>query len=295
MVPHAASSLPPKDIRFAHADPTFWRIPGQEVSKVAVVPPTIRLLGEIGYSGNEVKKILPVCSFILRAAENMIRCLSSDFGLRGVAMKIIKRGILAAPMVFLMLFLISPVGSAQNKKQQAPNQVLGEVQFVGPDKAEKTSGVWIDGQYVGYVAELKDDKKVMLLPGTHEISFRQTGYLDSTQSYVVEPGKKLIITVRLDKDPKAEYSTVTSEIKLKVTPDRAAVFVDGSFAGYVKQFSGMGRGMLVSPGDHHIKIALAGYQEFNTDVKLLPKQKITLKTELAAGSITQAPPAIKQD
>jgi hypothetical protein len=57
----------------------------------------------------------------------------------------------------------------------------------------------------------------------------------------------------------------------------------------------MGRGMLVSPGDHHIKIALAGYQEFNTDVKLLPKQKITLKTDLVAGSITQAPPVIKQN
>jgi hypothetical protein len=210
-------------------------------------------------------------------------------------MKIIKRGIIAVPMLFLSLGLVPPVGSAQNQKPQAQNQVLGEVQFVGPDKAEKTSGVWIDGQYVGYVAELKDDKKVMLLPGTHEISFRQTGYLDSTQPFVVEPGKKLVITVKLEKDPKAEYSTVTSEIKLRVTPERAAVFVDGSFAGYVKQFSGMGRAMLVSPGDHHIKIALAGYQEFNTDVKLLPKQKITLKTDLVAGSITQAPPAIKQD
>jgi hypothetical protein len=210
-------------------------------------------------------------------------------------MKPNKRGVIAVPMIFLLLFLIPLLGSAQNQKPPGQNQVLGEVQFVGPDKAEKTSGVWIDGQYVGYVAELKDDKKVMLLPGTHEISFRQTGYLDSTQSFVVEPGKKLVITVRLDKDPKAEYPVVTSEIKLKVTPDRAAVFVDGAFAGYVRQFSGMGRGMLVSPGDHHIKIALAGYQEFNTDVKLLPKQKITLKTDLVAGSITQAPPVIKQN
>jgi hypothetical protein len=210
-------------------------------------------------------------------------------------MKIFTRGIIPLPIVFLSLCLIPLVGFAHSQKSQVPNQVLGEVQFIGPDKAEKTSGVWIDGQYVGYVAELKDDKKVMLLPGTHEISFRQTGYLDSTQSYVVEPAKKLIITVKLDKDPKAEYSTVTSEIKLKVTPDRAAVFVDGSFAGYVKQFSGIGRAMLVSPGDHHIKIALAGYQEFNTDVKLLPKQKITVKTDLVAGSIEQAPPAIKQN
>jgi hypothetical protein len=31
----------------------------------------------------------------------------------------------------------------------AQNQVLGEVQFVSKGKAEKTSGVWIDAQYVG--------------------------------------------------------------------------------------------------------------------------------------------------
>jgi hypothetical protein len=189
--------------------------------------------------------------------------------------------------VFSLAFL-SVIASAQNSIQ-------GELQFVGSTKAEKTAGVWIDGQYVGYVSELRDAKKVMLLPGQHEISIRQTGYLDMTQPYVVEPGKKLIVTVKLDKDPKAQFSTVTSEVKLKVTPERAAVFVDGNFAGYVQQFSGMGRGMLVSPGAHHIKIALAGFQEFDTDVNLLPKQKMTIKTDLVAGSITQAPPAIKQN
>lgn len=191
-------------------------------------------------------------------------------------------------LTILSLAFLSAIAGAQNSVQ-------GELQFVGSTKAEKTAGVWIDGQYVGYVSELKDQKKVMLLPGQHEISVRQTGYLDMTQAYVVEPGKKLIITVKLDKDPKAQFSTVTSEVKLKVTPERAAVFVDGNFAGYAQQFSGMGRGMLVSPGAHHIKIALAGYQEFDTDVNLLPKQKVTIKTDLVAGSITQAPPAIKQN
>lgn len=47
----------------------------------------------------------------------------------------------------------------------AQNQVLGEVQLVGKTKADKMSGVWVDGQYVGYVDELKDEKKLLLLPG----------------------------------------------------------------------------------------------------------------------------------
>ena len=47
----------------------------------------------------------------------------------------------------------------------AENQVLGEVEINGASKVEKTSGVWVDGQYVGYVKELKGDRKLLLLPG----------------------------------------------------------------------------------------------------------------------------------
>jgi hypothetical protein len=53
--------------------------------------------------------------------------------------------------------------------------------------------------------------------------------------------------------------------------------------------------MLVSPGKHRIKIALPGYQAFDTEVSLLPHQKITIKTDLLPGSITQAGPSVKQN
>ena len=53
-------------------------------------------------------------------------------------------------------FLIGSV-SAQN------SDVLGEVQFEGKTNVEKTSGVWVDSQYVGYLKELKESKKVALL------------------------------------------------------------------------------------------------------------------------------------
>ena len=54
----------------------------------------------------------------------------------------------------------------------AGNAVLGEIQLEGATKVEKTSGVWVDGQYVGYLKELKGSKKVLLLPGEHEIAVR---------------------------------------------------------------------------------------------------------------------------
>jgi hypothetical protein len=175
---------------------------------------------------------------------------------------------------------------------RAQNQVMGRLQFVAHTDADKKSGVWIDGQYVGYVDELKGDKEIYLLPGEHEVSVRQAGYADFTQKLTVEPGKEISVDVAMQKDPRAEYAKVTSEIKLKVTPDRAAVFVDGSYAGTAHEFGGIGRAMLVAPGKHHIKIDLPGYRTFDTDVNLLPRQKVTIKTKLEPGSITQADPAL---
>ena len=192
--------------------------------------------------------------------------------------------------------LTQPAMSAQ-EAPQAPvgNQIMGELGFAASTKPDKTAGVWVDGQYVGFINELKGNKKVLLLPGSHEISVRQTGYLDLTQTVVTEPGKKTILTVKLERNPQAQFSAVTGAIKLEVTPERAAVFVDGHFAGTVNQFRGAGRAMLVAPGNHHIKIDLVGYQPFETDVTLLAKQKITVKTELAPGTVQQADPAVKNN
>ncbi|HTV60301.1 MAG TPA: PEGA domain-containing protein [Verrucomicrobiae bacterium] len=176
------------------------------------------------------------------------------------------------------------------------NQLLGQVEVVGKTKVDKSSGVWVDGQYVGFVSELKGDKQILLLPGEHEIAIRQAGYIEQVQKITVEPRKKTIITVHMVKDPNAKFASgVTSEVKLQVTPDRAAVFVDGGYVGSVREFSGIGRAMLVSPGKHRVKIGLAGYQDFTTDIDLLPNQKITIKTDLIPGSITQAGRSIKND
>lgn len=178
----------------------------------------------------------------------------------------------------------------------AQNQVLGRVDITGISKIDKSSGVWVDGQYVGFVKELKGDKKLLLLPGEHEIAIRQAGYVEQVQKVTVEPGQTTTISVHMEKDPKAEFPAgATAEVKLEVTPDRAAVFIDGGYVGSVREFSGMGRAMLVAPGKHQVKIGLAGYQDFTSEIELRPNQKMTIKTDLIPGSITQAGTAIKKN
>jgi hypothetical protein len=174
---------------------------------------------------------------------------------------------------------------AQTTDHQNSNQVMGKVEFEGKSKIDKSSGVWVDGQYLGYVDELKGDKEILLVPGKHEIAIRQVGYKDLIQPIDVEPGGKTNMTVRMEKDPRAVVPSVTGEVKLEVTPDRAAVFVDDRFAGYVHEFGGVKRAMLIAPGKHHIKIELPGYRSFDNDITVEAKQKVTVKTDLAKASI----------
>src|ERR1700678_234431 len=216
------------------------------------------------------------------------------FALRKEARMLLSRMIRCCAAVLLAVSLFAAPGSAQNQNQNpVANRVTGQVDFKGVMKSDRESGVWVDNQYVGFVKELKGDKKVLLLPGEHQISIRQAGYLNEDQKIVIEPGKTVLITVRLEKDPNAVYSKVTAQVKIDVTPDRAAVFLDGAFAGSVSDFKGVGKAMLIAPGKHKIKIDLAGYRPFETDIDLLPNQKMTVKTDLVEGSILQADPSIK--
>jgi hypothetical protein len=177
-------------------------------------------------------------------------------------------------MLFAIAFLLFPAVA------YAENQVMGEIQFEGKSKIEKTSGVWVDGQYVGYLKELKGAKKVLLLPGEHTIVVRQNGYQDFTQSVLVQPGEKQVVQVDMTKAPTGQMPTVWSEVKIAVNPSRAAVFLDGRFVGHVGEFEGAGHALLVAPGDHRIKIALPGFKTFETEINPSPKQKVEVKTDL---------------
>src|SRR6266478_7904232 len=172
--------------------------------------------------------------------------------------------------------LALPVGAQEN-------QILGEVRFVPQNGPAKTAGVWVDGKYVGYLSELKGSKKLLLLPGEHEISVREAGYQSVDQKISVQPNAVQTLRVSLAKDPRAQFPTVSAEVRLSIDPDRAAVFVDEQFAGHAHEFGGGGRAMLVSPGKHHIKITLPGYQSFQTEIEVRANQKYDIKTQLPKG------------
>lgn len=195
----------------------------------------------------------------------------------------------AANLLALSLLLIGPFHtSAQSSK------VMGEVRFEGDTQIDRDSGVWVDGEYIGYVKELKGDKKVLLLPGKHQIAVRQAGYAEFTREIVVEPGEAQEVDVKMQLLSSTKMPDITSELKVTVQPKRAAVFVDGNYVGHASELGGKFHSLLLSPGKHKIKIELPGYRTFETEVDVLAGQKSEVKTELVKGSIEQAGPDIKK-
>ncbi len=174
------------------------------------------------------------------------------------------------------------------------NEILAHVKLEGASGDEKTAGVWVDGQYVGFVKELKHQKKLLLMPGRHEIVVKQAWYSDFRQEVMLDPGKTYTITLKMQKDP-VQKPEQAAQLRIVAYPERAAVFVDEQFTGHVDEFNGVGQGILLTPGEHKVRIALPGYQPFETTINLLPRQKMKVETRLMTGSINEAGSLVSQE
>jgi hypothetical protein len=198
------------------------------------------------------------------------------------------RNALRNPLVCTLLLAVLILPGAC----RAGNTVMGEVHFVGRSNVERTSGVWVDGQYVGYLKELTGSKKVMLLPGKHTILVQQDGYKDFTNEVTLQPGEKQDISVAMEKVSTGPRSQVNSTVTISANPSRAAVFVDGLYVGHVHEFRGWGRAMLVAPGAHRIRIALPGYETFEAEINPKPDQKVEIKTDLVKSTVPLSDPLL---
>ena len=165
----------------------------------------------------------------------------------------------------------------------AASDVLGELLLRPATDTEKRAAVWVDGQYLGYIDELKGRRKLLLLPGEHDLKLTLAGYEDVNGTISVEPGERREYRVRMKRDPNAYYvdESQTGQVQVAVKPDRAAVFVNDRYAGHVAAFDGKS-GLRVSEGTHKFRVALPGYQPFETELTVRAGQHYKLETVLVA-------------
>lgn len=172
----------------------------------------------------------------------------------------------------------------------AANPILGEVEIVAAGKAERDAGVWLDGQYMGYVKDLRGKGRLVMVPGEHELAFRLVGYETVERALVVEPGqeKKYRLAMREAENLTYPDHERTARLRISVEPEDAAVFVNDEYVGHVDRFDGR-KGMRLAPGTYSFTIALPGFQPFETELTLREQQSYEIKTELARGRYAEQP------
>ncbi len=168
----------------------------------------------------------------------------------------------------------------------AANPLQGEVELKAAGRVEQNAGLWLDGQYMGFVKDLEGKGKLVLVPGEHQLVFKLIGYNDLTSSIVVEPGSRKQYRVAMLPNPNAIYpdESNTAQLRISVKPAEAALFVNDSYVGHIDRFDGR-RGMRLSAGTHRLTIALPGYEAFNTEITVRAGQTYEIKAELPKGSL----------
>jgi hypothetical protein len=88
--------------------------------------------------------------------------------------------------------------------------------------------------------------------------------------------------------PPAQGSDVepAGYLRLQVRPGTARVYVDGYYVGPVDDFNGSGPGRFLEPGPHRVEIRADGFDTITFDVRIVPNETITYRSDLAKGDDT---------
>jgi PEGA domain len=75
-------------------------------------------------------------------------------------------------------------------------------------------------------------------------------------------------------------STQYGGVSLEISPSDASVYVDGGYAGFVRDFDGTRETLTLAVGRHRIEIAAPGYEPMSFDVDVLPGQIVPYQGSL---------------
>jgi hypothetical protein len=81
-------------------------------------------------------------------------------------------------------------------------------------------------------------------------------------------------------DTYGNYGYPVGELRLKVEPRDAQVYIDGYYAGRVDDFDGIFQSLKLEEGEYQIEIVLPGFEPLAFNVRIFPGQKTTYEGDL---------------
>jgi len=168
---------------------------------------------------------------------------------------------------------------------------------VKPDSAE----VWVDGKFVDEAKELDGDPSYLWLQrGPHHLVIYKGGYKRFEEDVEVQVARKTELKVRLEKgdseppgkrtaEPQrlerprsaggvsvaeaAPRSRERGELRLRVQPEDATVYVDGEFRGTGREL----RTLHLSAGHHRIELVRPGFRSLEKELEVETGRSVELE------------------
>ena len=162
--------------------------------------------------------------------------------------------------------------------------------LVDPSEAR----VYIDGYYAGVVDDFDGlFQRLHLAPGRHELSLRLTGYKTHRVRFYVGSGATLKLDYELEEGTGETFQDLTGglpvretrrsslsfgetprvereeeaaaeELRLRVSPIDASIYVDGEFRGTGREAATLA----LTPGQHRIEVVRPGYRTEDREVEV---------------------------
>jgi hypothetical protein len=90
-------------------------------------------------------------------------------------------------------------------------------------------------------------------------------------------------------DTYGSYGYPVGELRLKVHPRDAQVFIDGYYAGRVDDFDGVFQSLKLEEGEYQVEVVLPGYEPLAFNVRIFPGEKTTYEGDLIRELIRELP------
>jgi hypothetical protein len=146
----------------------------------------------------------------------------------------------------------------------------------GPDDA----ALFVNGKYIGPASRYTVPEKYQVPLGEIEIAIRDMRYEEFTTKATVRPGKTVHIHYSLKRrePPKPPFGTlrltggkIGNEESLGAGDD-GAVYLNDRYAGYVRQLTSLGSGLLLNPGTYELHIQSAAFGDIRQQVTIEANQ-----------------------
>lgn len=176
---------------------------------------------------------------------------------------------------------------------------------VSPDRAQ----LFVDGAYVGIADDFDGRPDYLYLePGRHTLEFKANEYQGLRILLEVRAGDEKNLRDRLreledlEEDeprvlelnmirkpagktppappPPEEPKSRISYIIFLVEPEDAAIWIDHSFVGVVRQFNGNPTRAVVGAGKHQVELTRPGFQPYRMSVEVKPEETHKLRLEM---------------